>query len=142
MEATAQEIGALLQLAQIDAEARSPSAGAHDRRREAALKCVPALLLDRYLRLLELGRCPVVVAMERGGCSGCHVRFHTMFESRARRSPAIHTCPRCHRMLYAPEFVREPQPVPSKPTPASTRASNAVRTEDPSNMMGHARRGP
>jgi hypothetical protein len=38
-----------------------------------------------------------------------------MFESRARRSPAIHTCPRCHRMLYAPEFVRAAAPGAPEP---------------------------
>lgn len=110
IEARTQDIGALLQLAHVDNEARSLSAAAYQRRRETATSCIPAALLERYQRLFELGRIPVVVPIERGGCSGCHVRLHTMFESRARRSPAIHTCPRCHRMLYAPEFVRAAAP--------------------------------
>ena len=30
-----------------------------------------------------------------------------MLEQKASRSTAIHTCPHCRRMLYAPELFRE-----------------------------------
>jgi predicted nucleic acid-binding Zn-ribbon protein len=55
--------------------------------------------------MLEIGRVPGVVAIERGACSGCYLRLPTMVEYRARRSPAIHRCAQCRRLLYAPELV-------------------------------------
>lgn len=106
-EATVREIGMLLQLAAFDAEAQSLSSEAYGSRREAARRPVPQALLDRYQTLLDGGRRPAIVAIERAACSGCHVRLPTMLDYAARRSPAIHTCPHCHRMLYAPELLRD-----------------------------------
>ena len=107
IEATAKEIRALLELAEVDQSADQPASEARRQGREAAARRVPRRLLDRYQLLLEVGRIPVVVAIERGACSGCHLRLPTMVEQMARRSPAVHTCPHCGRMLYAPELVRE-----------------------------------
>jgi len=107
IEATAKEIRALLQLAELDRVAEQPAAEASRRSREAAASRLPRRLLDRYQLLLDVGRTPVVVAIERGTCSGCHVRLPTMVEYNTRRSAAIHTCPHCQRMLYVPELVRE-----------------------------------
>lgn len=107
IEATAKEICALLELAEVDQSADQPASEAHRQGREAAARRVPRRLLDRYQLLLEVGRIPVVVAIERGACSGCHLRLPTMVEQMARRSPAVHNCPHCRRMLYAPELVHE-----------------------------------
>lgn len=107
IEATARQIRAVLQLAEVDQSAGPPASEAGRRSREAVASHLPRRLLDRYQLLLEVGRTPVVVAIERGSCSGCHLRLPTMVESMARRSPAFHTCPHCQRMLYAPELVRE-----------------------------------
>jgi len=107
IEATAKEIRALIELAAVDRSADQPASETRRRGRDAAARRVPRRLLDRYQLLLEVGRTPVVVAMERGACSGCHVRLPTMLEYKARRSPAVHTCPHCRRMLYAAELVRE-----------------------------------
>ena len=106
IEATANEIRALLALAEADHNA-DQSGDARRQAREAATRRVPRRLLDRYQLLIEVGRTPVVVSIERGACSGCHVRLPTLVEYKARRSPAVHTCPHCRRMLYAPELVRE-----------------------------------
>ena len=46
-----------------------------------------------------------VAAIERASCSGYHLRLPTMVESQARRALAIHACPHCRRMLYAPELI-------------------------------------
>jgi predicted nucleic acid-binding Zn-ribbon protein len=107
IEATARQIRALLQLAELDQSAGPPSPEAGRRNREALASHLPRRLLDRYQLLLEAGRTPVVVALERGSCSGCHLRLPTMVECKTRRSPAIHTCPHCQRMMYVPELVRE-----------------------------------
>ena len=107
IEASAKDIRALLELAEVD---QGPDQSASETRlqgRQAAARRVPQRLLDRYQLLLEVGRTAVVVAIEGGACSGCHVRLPTMMEYKARRSPAVHTCPHCQRMLYAPELVPE-----------------------------------
>jgi len=105
IQATDEEIRALLELAALDRGLGDPASDGRQRDRAAAAGRVPRPLLDRYLLLLEAGRTPVVAAIERGACSGCHVRLPTMVEHEARRSPAVHTCPHCQRMLFAPEHA-------------------------------------
>jgi uncharacterized protein len=107
IEANAGDIRALLELAEVDRSANQAEPKARRQDRAAAARRVPRPLLDRYELLLEVGRTPVVVAIERGACSGCHVRLPTMVEYNARRSPAVLTCPHCRRMLYAPGLVRK-----------------------------------
>ena len=103
IEATASEILALIQLAEHDRHEDSPLPKGGGRNRLASH--LPGRLLDRYQLLLRAGRTRIVVALERGSCSGCHLRLPTMVESNTRRSPAIHTCPHCQRMLYVREHV-------------------------------------
>lgn len=105
IDATVQEIRALLQIAELDGQAEELAPETYRSRREASRRRVTRALLDRYQSLLEAGRYPVVVAIERGNCSGCHVRLPTLVEYQARRSPAIHTCPHCRRMVYASELL-------------------------------------
>ena len=105
IDATVQQIRALLQIAELDGQAEELAPETYRSRREASRRRVTRALLDRYQSLLEAGRYPVVVAIERGNCSGCHVRLPTIVEYQARRSPAIHTCPHCRRMLYASELL-------------------------------------
>lgn len=94
LEATATEIRALLGLAARNTKAQ----------------VLPAPLLDRYHWLVGAGRSPAVVPIERGVCSGCHVRLPTMLEHQAGCSLALYTCPHCRRMLYAPGLLDgEPQ---------------------------------
>lgn len=105
IEATVPEIRALLQLAEVDAQAPELPPEAYQSRRKAIRRHVGGPLVERYQALLDAGRFPAVAAIERASCSGCHLRLPTMVESRARRSPAIHTCPNCRRMLYVPELI-------------------------------------
>ena len=107
IEATAKDIRALLELADLDRGADQVASETRRQGREAAARRVPRRLLDRYQLLLEVGRTPVVVAIERGGCSGCHVRLPTMLEHQARRSLALYTCPSCRRMLHASGLVSD-----------------------------------
>jgi len=106
IEANARQIRALLALAAVD-RASEEGSTADAPGRMAAACAVPQNLLDRYELLLSVGRTPVVVPIARGTCSGCHVRLPTMVDCMARSVPAIHTCPNCKRMLYAPDIARE-----------------------------------
>jgi predicted nucleic acid-binding Zn-ribbon protein len=105
IDATIQEIRGLLQIAEIDGQAQELTPEAYRTRREASRRRVAKALLERYESLLEAGRYPVLVAIERGKCSGCHVRLPTSLEYLARQAPAIHSCPHCRRMLYASELL-------------------------------------
>lgn len=126
IEATVKQLRALLQLAELDQNAGRPTTEASRRNREAAASHLPRRILDRYELLLEAGRTPVVVTLDRGSCSGCHLRLPTMVESKTRRSPAVHTCPHCQRMLYVREFVSEDsQLADDKASGRTTRASAA-----------------
>ena len=107
IDATVKQIRALLELADLNEGADRLTVEAYRRGHEAVQRGVPRLLLERYHSLINAGRTPAVVAIERGACSGCHVRLPTMFEHQARRLLALYTCPHCRRMLYASQLVRE-----------------------------------
>jgi uncharacterized protein len=108
IEATVVEIRALLELVEADRSPAERTSKAGGERRETAARQVPPRLLGLYQQLLDAGRNPPVVAIERGLCAGCHMRLPTMLENRARRSVAVHRCPHCRRMLYVPELMVKP----------------------------------
>ena len=123
IEATVNEMRALIALAEVDQSTNPHASGIRRQRRETVARRVPRRLLDRYQLLLEVGRNPVVVPIERGACSGCHLRLPIMVEYMARRSPAVHTCPHCQRMLYAPElFCDASSPGAGKPRGAALQS--------------------
>jgi predicted nucleic acid-binding Zn-ribbon protein len=105
IETTAQEIRALLKLAEFDAEEPELPLDKHRSRRDAIRKRVAKALAERYQALLEAGRHPPIVAIEQGACAGCHLRLPTMVESRSRRLPGVYVCPQCRRLLYAPALL-------------------------------------
>ena len=124
MEATAEQIRALLRLAEPHAGADEHAEG---RRLDAVTRGVPRLLLERFRSLHDRGRSPAIVAIDRSACSGCHVRLPTMLEHVARRSLALYTCPHCRRMLYSPELLRE-----------VTAAVKPSRRETPGSVQGRS----
>jgi predicted nucleic acid-binding Zn-ribbon protein len=131
IETTVQEIRALLHLAELDGQAQELPPETYRSRREASRKRVARALLERYQALLDAGRCPVIATIERASCSGCHLRLPTMVASRARRSLAVHACPHCRRMLYAPELLTAASSRDAGPQKKGTpgRASLASATE-------------
>jgi predicted nucleic acid-binding Zn-ribbon protein len=100
LEASAAQVRALLDLAPSAVEAQEPGNG---ERRDPAR--IPPPLLERYRSLLAAGRRPPVVAIVGGACSGCHVRLPTTLEYQALHVFALYSCPRCRRLLYAPDFL-------------------------------------
>jgi hypothetical protein len=92
---------------------------------------VARALLERYQALLESGRRPVIVAIDRGTCAGCHLRLPTMVESRSRRLPGIYACPQCRRMLYPPELLgaEDPNGLGSQAKRVSRRAPRGSKPE-------------
>ena len=114
LDATVAQIRALLTLAENDGSGKGAIPSGRVRDREALSGRLPRLLLERYELLLGAGRTPAVARIDRGACSGCHVRLPTMLESAARRSPAVHVCPHCRRLLYSPELIGEDSPAPGR----------------------------
>jgi uncharacterized protein len=96
IEATRTEIRALIGLAALG--------------NPAAQQSLPGPILERYHSLVGAGRAPAVVAIERGACSGCHVRLPTILENQAACAVALYICPCCRRMLYAPELIFRASP--------------------------------
>jgi len=122
IEATAAEIRALVELAALEEQAESLPAETYRSRRAAKRRRASRALLERYQLLLETCRRPVIVAIVKGVCSGCNVRLPTMVEYRARHAAAVHICPHCRRMLYAPELLKpEHQPETDEQRPAFHR---------------------
>jgi uncharacterized protein len=108
IEASTDDVRALLRLAELSERDGEASVAESDRRRENAQRRVPRALLERYHALVQAGRSPAVVAVERGTCSGCHVRLPTMVEYKVAHSLGPHTCPHCRRMIYAPGLLAAP----------------------------------
>lgn len=126
IEATAKQIRALLEYAaanpsqgDLGVETRRPAAA-------AAPRTVPRPILDRYHSLVDAGRGPAVVPIERGTCCGCHVRLPTMLEHLSHGAPALHTCPHCRRMMYSPELLGD-VPVAAVPVVVATKPRRPSR---------------
>jgi predicted nucleic acid-binding Zn-ribbon protein len=125
-DATADEIRALLRYVELNAAAEETASGSR-RGRVTSEHGIPPPLLERYGTLREKGRSPEVVAIDRGACSGCHVKLPTMLEYRAGRRLALYTCPHCRRLLYSPELLGGGQ-VPEAPRKPERRSRSAPRT--------------
>lgn len=101
-EATADQIRTLVRLAELSGEHVS------SRGRGALTRRLPQPVLDRYDALLEAHRNPPIATIERGTCSGCHVRLPTMVEYKILHTLGLYTCPHCKRMVYARELLGAP----------------------------------
>lgn len=124
LEATAPEIRMLLELAEIDARGQDQPPEIYGARREAQRRQVAESLLEPYEALLDSARYPAIVPITRGTCTGCHVRLPTMIESAAARSPSVHRCSHCLRLVYAPQHFTGSQAKDSRPTASPKRAAS------------------
>jgi uncharacterized protein len=129
IDVTAEQIRLLLRLVERNGEAGEVALHAFRSCRVDVPRGLPRPVLERYRSLMEAGRCPPIVVIERGVCSGCQVRLPTMLEQQAARAPALYTCPQCRRMLYARDVVREEsQGSHQKPSRPETPESAGRRT--------------
>ncbi len=127
IEVTLRDIRELVGLARLDAAAYERGTPPRRAAREAIRSRLPERVVERYDTLLGTGRMPVLAGIEGECCSACHLRLPTMLAQRARRSPAVHTCPCCRRMIYAPELLGErTASADPAPAPARSRRSRGV----------------
>jgi len=125
IDATADEIRALLSLAERDQGTcqRPPDAARPATEPEAAQGRVPPFILERYHALIAAGRLPAIATIERGTCSGCHLRLPAMVESKAARTLALYPCPHCRRLLYTRELLHQDSGIGhAKPSRRTRRA--------------------
>ncbi|MGE0453262.1 MAG: C4-type zinc ribbon domain-containing protein [Vicinamibacteria bacterium] len=127
IEATLDEIRGLIELATLDDPGDAPLAKGEAARRESLRKSLAARLVARHEALFEAGRRPTIVPIERETCAACHLRLPTMIVSRARRAPAVLTCPHCQRMLFWPVLLEPELAAPPAPAPAKKRAPRRTR---------------
>lgn len=109
---TAEEIAALLHLAELDAaflaredEGRAPVYDeVVDERHGLGARLSPEIL-EAYDRALRAGRQPAVVRLVASVCSGCHVRLHATLDQKIRRRRGIAPCPHCLRVVFDPAWL-------------------------------------
>ena len=128
IDATVEQIRALLHFAELNEDADGVGPQGRDRGHDSKPRGLPRNLVERYHSLFDAGRRPAIAAIEHGICSGCHIRLPTAVESQTRRVPAVHICPSCRRMLYAPELVREGPAAEAGLAPRVTAGSGGGRS--------------
>ncbi|EPR37560.1 protein of unknown function DUF164 [Desulfovibrio sp. X2] len=68
--------------------------------RSAAGKIIPAPILARYEFIRSRLRTPVIVPVQDGICSGCHISIPPQTYNELQRGKQIHSCPNCQRLIY------------------------------------------
>ena len=68
---------------------------------DAAKEEVDPSVLNRYLRMTEGTKMPVVVALEQHTCKGCHLRVSNETVEQSRRGEGLTTCDNCGRIVYS-----------------------------------------
>ena len=67
---------------------------------EEAKGQVKESIFNRYYRLTEGTKLPVVAALELQTCQGCHLRVSKDTEEQARKGEELTTCDNCGRIVY------------------------------------------
>lgn len=70
-----------------------------ERRREAA-KQIPLPVLSRYEFIRERLEYPVIVPVDNGICSGCHISIPPQSFIELQKGTQILSCPNCQRLIY------------------------------------------
>lgn len=85
-------------------EARLTEAGAGladlESQRNAAGKEVPPPVLSRYEFIRQRLENPVIVPVDKGVCSGCHISIPPQSYIELQKGTQILSCPNCQRLIY------------------------------------------
>ena len=120
------------------------------RRRGALRKAIAPVHLAAYDAVGRLRRRPVIVAVRRAHCGGCHLRVPPQLESSLRQDRRLAPCPHCHRLLYAPGAAernvtsgpaRDPAPDEASPRTAK-RPAAVVRRPTAGRRVDFVEAGP
>lgn len=82
-----------------------------DRQRGAACREVPAPVFARYEFIRQRLPYPVIVPVNAGVCSGCHIAIPPQGFIELQKGSQILSCPNCQRLIYWNEHFSEETPV-------------------------------
>ena len=77
--------------------------------RAAVSKDIPAPVLGRYEFIRNRLRHPVIVPVEEGICSGCHIAIPPQVFIDLQRGNHIMSCPNCQRLMYWGNHFHDPE---------------------------------
>lgn len=77
-------------------------------RRKVASADVPAPVFSRYEFIRERLEHPVIVSVEEGVCSGCHIAIPPQSFIELQKGQQILSCPNCRRLIYWCEHFSAP----------------------------------
>jgi predicted nucleic acid-binding Zn-ribbon protein len=72
-------------------------------------KDIPAPVLGRYEFIRNRLRHPVIVPVEEGICSGCHIAIPPQVFIDLQRGNHIMSCPNCQRLMYWGNHFQDPE---------------------------------
>lgn len=101
--------------------AKSSLAGLETQRAEAG-QAVPKPVLQRYEFIRSRLKNPVIVPVDAGICSGCHIAIPPQSFIELQKGIQILSCPNCQRLIYWSDHIKSeeaPEAVPAE------EASNA-----------------
>lgn len=80
-------------------KAQNELKGLDERRRETS-KDIPLPVLSRYEFIRERLDYPVIVPVDQGICSGCHISIPPQSYIELQKGKQILSCPNCQRLIY------------------------------------------
>lgn len=92
--------------------------GELDAQRTEAGKAVPKPILQRYEFIRSRLNNPVIVPVDAGICSGCHISIPPQSFIELQKGIQILSCPNCQRLIYWSDHIApEPTPEDAETTP-------------------------
>ncbi|MFW5488081.1 MAG: zinc ribbon domain-containing protein [Desulfovibrio sp.] len=68
--------------------------------RAVSCEIIPKPILSRYEFIRSRLANPVIVPVESGICTGCHIAIPPQTYNELQRGKQIHSCPNCQRLIY------------------------------------------
>jgi len=78
-------------------------------RRKEAEEVVPKPILQRYEFIRSRLKNPVIVPVEAGICTGCHISIPPQSFIELQKGVQILSCPNCQRLIYWSDHIRRAQ---------------------------------
>lgn len=94
-------------------------------RRQEAGQAVPKPILKRYEFIRSRLKNPVIVPVDAGICSGCHISIPPQSFIELQKGTQILSCPNCQRLIYWSDHIRPPEDAAAAEA-AAEEASPAV----------------
>lgn len=91
-------------------------------KREEAGQAVPKPILQRYEFIRSRLKNPVIVPVENGICSGCHISIPPQAFIELQKGVQILSCPNCQRLIYWSDHIKTEEAPEEAKTEETTAA--------------------